>query len=68
MKDNRRFDFDNTIYLDLFLNQNKDQSKAYRKELMQLKESLKKLKLSLEAYTKQENVFESFQTAENLIG
>ena len=31
VKDNSRFDFDKTIYLDLFLNQNKEKSKAHRK-------------------------------------
>ena len=30
VKDNRHFEFEKTIYLDLVLNQNKDKSKAHR--------------------------------------
>ena len=50
MKDNRRFDFDTTIYCDYFLNENKERSKAHRKELNELKASLNKLKAALDGY------------------
>ena len=33
VKDNSRFDFDTTIYLDLFLNQNQEKSNKHMKEL-----------------------------------
>jgi hypothetical protein len=40
VKDHRRFDFEQTIYCDYFLSENKERSKAHRKELNQLKTSL----------------------------
>lgn len=44
VKDNSRFDFDKEIYLDLFLNQNKERSDKHRAELEKKKKELKKLK------------------------
>jgi len=44
VKDNGRFDFDKEIYLDLFLNSNKERSDSHMAELMKNKEALKKLK------------------------
>jgi len=44
VKDNGRFDFDREIYLDLFLNNNKERSDSHRAELMKKKEELKTYK------------------------
>jgi len=44
VKDNSRFDFDKEIYLDLFLNQNKERSDKHRSELEKKKKTLKGLK------------------------
>ena len=52
IKDKRRFDFDRTIYLDLFLNENRDKAKAHRKELDRLHNALKQLRQVLDSYTK----------------
>jgi len=44
VKNNGKFEFDKTIYLDLFLNHNKQLSEEYRTKLEKMKEDLKKLK------------------------
>jgi len=41
VKDNSRFEFDKTIYMDLFLNQNRDRAEKHREELDRMKADLK---------------------------
>lgn len=67
VKDNSRFDFDKTIYLDLFLNQNKEKSKAHRKQIEKLKKSLKQLKDVLDQYTENYNVAQKFQECHEIL-
>lgn len=43
-KDNSRFDFDKTIYIDLFLNKNREMAEKNRLDLAQMKADLKALK------------------------
>ena len=44
VKDNSRFEFDKEIYLELFLNINKESSDKHRAELEKMKIELKKVK------------------------
>mmetsp|Transcript_41259 Transcript_41259/g.62819 ORF Transcript_41259/g.62819 Transcript_41259/m.62819 type:complete len:436 (+) Transcript_41259:878-2185(+) len=43
-KDNRQFDFDKTIFLDMFLNANKDKSKEFIERLEQLQPKIAEMK------------------------
>ena len=56
LKDNGRFDFDKTIYLDLFLKQNQQRSEAHRKDMEDMKKTLKKLKDAYDQYTQKQDV------------
>lgn len=67
VKDNGRFEFDKTIYLDLFLNQNKEKSKAHRIQIEKLKKSLKELKEALNQYTENYNVASKFQECQDIL-
>lgn len=44
MKSNNRFDFEKTIYLDMFLEKNKEKAKRLKQEASELKIALQKLK------------------------
>lgn len=44
VKNNKRFEFDQTIYLDMFLNQNKDMANKHKLDLDKMKLDLKQLK------------------------
>ena len=50
VKNNQRFEFDKTIFLDLFLNQNKERANKHVEELDQMREDLKLLKESYKKY------------------
>lgn len=67
VKDNSRFDFDSTIYLDLFLNQNKERSKAHRQELERLKQSLRSLKAALDTYKAKSDVITAFESCQHIV-
>lgn len=67
VKDNRRFDFEQTIFCDYFLNENKERSKAHRKELNLLKNSLNKLREALSNYQKEIDIVKSFEMTEKLV-
>lgn len=49
-KDNSRFDFDKTIYIDLFLNKNREIAEKNRLELQQMKTDLRVLKTQRSQY------------------
>ena len=49
-KDNSRFDFDKTIYIDLFLNKNREIAERTRLELKQMKKELNELKMQHSQY------------------
>lgn len=61
VKDNSKFDFDREIYLDLFLNINKEESDKYRAELMQKKYELKKLKETYHALNDKHDIVKKFR-------
>ena len=44
VKSNNRFDFEKTIYLDMFLEKNKEKAKRLKEEASQLKIDLQKLR------------------------
>lgn len=50
VKDNSEFQFDKEIYLDLFLNQNKERSDIHLAEFEVMKRELKMLKDEYESY------------------
>jgi len=50
VKNNSRFEFDQTIYLDMFLNQNKLKATEHKKELEKMKSDLKSLKDAYKKY------------------
>jgi|APSaa5957512535_1039671.scaffolds.fasta_scaffold32855_2 hypothetical protein len=60
VKDNSRFDFDKEIYLDLFLNKNKELSDKHREELEAKKQQLKKLKETYHALTVKNDIVKKF--------
>ena len=51
VKDNSRFEFDKTIYLDLFLNKNKDKAYKHYERLEKMKQDLKVLKETQSQYS-----------------
>ncbi len=51
VKNNQKFEFDKTIYMDLFLYQNRDLSSRLSKNLEQMKAELKQLKEVLDRYS-----------------
>lgn len=53
IKDNSKFEFDKTIFMDLFLNQNRERAEKHQKELDQMKVDIKILKDSYEQYNAQ---------------
>lgn len=55
VKNNSRFEFDQTIYLDLFLNQNKEKAVEHHKHLRQMKQDLKQLKDAYKKYMEGED-------------
>ena len=61
VKDNSRFEFDTEIYLDLFLNVNKEESDKYRAELEQKKSELKKLKETYHALHDKHDIVKKFR-------
>ena len=52
VKDNSRFEFDKEIYMDLFLNKNKEAAYKHYERLDQMRADLKILKDTYEQYTK----------------
>lgn len=44
VKNNKRFEFDQTIYLDMFLNQNKEKANEHKQTMDRMKQDLKQLK------------------------
>lgn len=50
VKDNSKFEFDQEIFLDLFLNQNRDRAKDHQQELEKMKQDLKLLKKTYSEY------------------
>ena len=50
VKDNSRFEFDKQIYLDLFLNQNKEQAAKHYEKLDQMRADLRLLKDTYSQY------------------
>lgn len=50
VKDHRKFEFDEVIYLDLFLNQNRERARQHQRELDQMKTDLKLLKDTYQEY------------------
>ena len=67
IKDNSKFHFDKTIYLDEFLNQNRLRAKKYRKELDQLKSQLKNLIQTHDDYVAQSQLIEKFKECEKIV-
>ena len=55
VKDNSRFEFEKTIYLDLFLSKNMEKAKKHFKNLDQMKKDLKILRENLRRYTESDS-------------
>lgn len=51
VKNHRRFEFDKTIYLDMFLNSNKAKSTEHKQHLNKMKQDLKLLKDTYKKYS-----------------
>jgi hypothetical protein len=71
-KDNSRFEFDQTIYLDLFLKCNEEKALKHKLQLDQMKEDLKILKETYSQYMengdkKMYDLADVLQTCENLV-
>ena len=74
IKDNSRFEFDQTIYLDLFLNQNRDRAETHRLELEQMKLDLKVMQDTYAQYSasagpgkQMGNLVDMFLSCENVL-
>lgn len=74
VKDHRKFEFDEVIYLDLFLNQNRERARRHQQELEQMKSDLKLLKDTYQEYQeasgpskKLGQLVEVFQTCEDYL-
>ena len=55
VKENTRFEFDETIYLDLFLNINKEKAEKHQKYLEKTKTDLKIMKETYQKYSESES-------------
>lgn len=55
VKENSRFEFDQTIYLDLFLNINKEKAEKHQEYLQQTKMDLKVMKDTYQKYAESGN-------------
>ena len=68
-KDNSRFDFDKTIYIDLFLNKNRDIAEKNRLELHHMKIDLKDLKTKRSQYIdpKDRSIVELLQETQKIV-
>ena len=72
VKENSRFDFDQTIYLDLFLNINKEKAEKHQEYLQQTKMDLKVMKDTYQKYAESgsgqsQKITEVFGACEKLI-
>jgi len=66
VKNNQKFEFDKTIYMDLFLYQNRDLSSRLQKNLEQMKTELKEVKVVLDRYS-DEGVVSQLTSCFNMI-
>ena len=68
-KDYSKFDFDKTIFIDLFLNKNRERAEKNRLELQQMKADLKVLKTQRSQYIDpmDRSIVDTLQETENIV-
>ena len=61
VKDLQKFDFDKEIYLDLFLNNNREESDKYKLKLVTTQKKLRQAKDKLDAMTIKNDIVSKFE-------
>jgi len=67
VKDNSKFEFETEIYLDLFLNANKERSDTHLAELEKMKQELKHLKEKFDGLAVHNDIVSKFQDCANFM-